>query len=270
VTENHLHELDPDLRRLVETWRADEADAAQVDAALGRIAARRPARSPSAAWRLVPLGVAAAGLAAFLALAPAAAAEVSSVLRQPAVDEAYAARRAAWRTVLIWHISSLVAGYLLFFLGWAAVHLGLVGRLVGRPRAPGLAARVTPWLAGGGSTLWLAGVLLGCAWAGGVLGRTWAWHPKETCALVTLAIGLGWTVVAWRGRASGALGPAVAAVAAFWLMAFLWWLGSRTDIHVYGYPGPSPVDVVLVVGLAFDLLFVAAVWLVTRRHAPLG
>jgi hypothetical protein len=258
MNDNTLNELDEPTRRAVERWRDEPLPAEAVDAALRRLAARRPRGVDR--WRLASAGLAAGLLLAVLVWVPAAWAEVSEAVQHPAVaaraPEGGVPPRQVLRTVLIAHVVCLLAAFLPFVAAWMLLQVDLLLRLFGRTALLPRAARVAPYGAAAGTLLWLAGVVLGGVWAQAALGRFWGWDAPELLGLAVLLAGAGWCVGAWRLRGARTVLPALVAAVAFWLMVDVW-CGSLSLLRGTGLWRSA-----LVIGLAslLNALLIVTAW----------
>jgi hypothetical protein len=259
-----LDELDPALRPSVEAWRTGEVDPEGMSAALGRIVAHPP-HGRQRRWALIPALAAAGLLGLLLYWVPAAWAEVASGAGGLGVEPAgpdLPALKAAWRPLVIAHVSSLLVAYPLFLASWVLSHVGVAARWAGSSRLRRTTGRLAPWLAGAGAASWFVGVVLGAVWARRILGRYWDWDPKEIMGLATLATAVVWTAVAWKWR-GGVLSAAVAAVG-LWLILdlCLGYLGGMLGRgHSYGY---AVLPRVLLTMVLLDLVGLLGVWVWLR------
>ncbi len=109
------------------------------------------------------------------------------------------------------------------------------------------------------------GTMLGGIWADQSWGRFWGWDPKENGALIIVL----WSALLLHARIAGMVGPA--GFAAGCVIGVIWvllaWLGVNllgVGLHSYGFT--SGLARGLLVACAAELLFVVAVYPLTRRR----
>jgi hypothetical protein len=256
-------DLDPVLDRAIESWRTSEAPPDVVSAALERIAARPPVRDRRRRlWPIVPV---AAGVtfALVLSAAPAAWAEVATVLQAPEpLGADPGAIRSAMRPWLIVHIVAVLGAYLVFVAVWAMTQLQVVLGLCGVRRWERRVAHLAPAALAVGAGLWVAAMILGAIWARAVMGRYWGWDPKEIGAAGTLAAGLVWVALAWWLRGWSFPWPAAPALLC-WLLLDIWW-GSLAQAHTYGY-WLSAATRCIAYGALLNVVLLVSAWWAERR-----
>lgn len=137
-----------------------------------------------------PLCLALSGLSAFLALFSAYLWEPNPVLSE-ALDSGW----------LLVHVPVVIASYGLFAISAMASAAYVYFLLKGRRSTPALArldriASISVYI---GLILLIAGTIMGAIWAKAAWGAYWSWDPKETWALITIAIYAIYAVLRLRG-----------------------------------------------------------------------
>jgi ABC-type transport system involved in cytochrome c biogenesis permease subunit len=111
-----------------------------------------------------------------------------------------------------------------------------------------------------GVVLLAAGIMLGAVWANASWGRYWGWDPKETWALITLL----WYLGVFHGKFAGWLKgawTAVATITGFFLVLMTYYGVSFYLVGLHSYAGGNakPFPLPLIIYLAAELVFIAAV-----------
>lgn len=139
---------------------------------------------------------------------------------------------------LLVHVLLVVGSYGIFILSALLAHMYLISFLFNqRYSGNSMNAQMilkTMYL---GTTLLIAGTVLGGIWAAESWGRFWDWDPKESWAFISSCIYLIW-IHAYRFKIIGSFGLAVGAITGFLAISFTWYgvnyiLG--TGLHSYGF-----------------------------------
>ncbi len=163
------------------------------------------------------------------------------------------------------HVLAVTTGYAGVWIAGVFGHIYLVMRLFGAaPKRLKEVTGILDGLLGFGLTFAFLGTMLGGVWADQSWGRFWGWDPKENGALLIVL----WTAVLYHARVGGMIrdvGLAAGSVIGC-IMVMLAWLGVNllgVGLHSYGFTNSLAVGFYSYI--AFELAFLAAVFLIPAR-----